>query len=61
VLIPAGDVEAFAAEFGRLIQNPEALRIMGENGRAYVHKNHSVDAWLDALLEIYTGLTVRPS
>lgn len=60
-LVPPGDVEAFAREFSRLLENPEALRALGEKGRAYVHEHHSVDAWLDALLEIYTSLTGKPS
>jgi glycosyltransferase involved in cell wall biosynthesis len=57
VLVPPGDVQAFAGEFLRLLENPGALGALGDKGRAYVHKNHSVDAWLDALLEIYTSLT----
>jgi len=57
VLVPPGDMETFAREFSNLLEDPEARRILGEKGRAYVDKYHSVDAWLDALLEIYTSLT----
>ncbi|MGZ9166334.1 MAG: glycosyltransferase [Anaerolineales bacterium] len=60
-LVPPGDVETFASEFSRLLENPESLAALGEKGRAYVQEHHSVDAWLDALLEIYTSLTGKPS
>lgn len=60
VLVPPGDVRAFANEFSRLLENPDALGALGEKGRAYVQEHHSVNAWLDALLEIYTSLTGKP-
>lgn len=60
-LVPPGDIESFASEFSSLLENPEARRTLGEKGRAYVHEHHSVDAWLDALLEIYSSLTGKSS
>jgi glycosyltransferase involved in cell wall biosynthesis len=60
-LVPPGDTQAFAGEFSRLLYSPGACQALGQNGRAYVQKYHSVDAWLDALLEIYTSLAGKPS
>ena len=57
VLVPPGDIEAFAREFSHLLEDPEELRALGEKGRAYVEKYHSVEAWVDATLEIYNSLT----
>jgi glycosyltransferase involved in cell wall biosynthesis len=61
VLVPPGDIEAFATEFSHLLGNAEALKVLGERGRAYVEENYSVDIWLDALLEVYTSLMGKSS
>ncbi len=56
MLVPSGDVEAFARGFSSLLEDPGMLKSLGEKGRAYVEEHYSVDAWLDALLQIYTEL-----
>ena len=57
VLVPPGDIETFAREFSHLLEDPEELKTLGEKGRAYVEKHHSVEAWVGATLEIYNSLT----
>jgi glycosyltransferase involved in cell wall biosynthesis len=57
VCVPPRDVEAFAREFSLLLDRPEARKALGENARAYVEEYHSVNAWLNALLDIYASTT----
>ncbi len=57
VLVPADDMSSFATEFSRLLDQPDKLKELGRRGQAYVEEYHSVGAWVDALVEMYTGLT----
>ena len=60
VLVPPDDPSSFARELSRLLDHPEELKLLGRRGQAYVEKCHSVDGWVDELVEIYTSLTGKP-
>lgn len=60
VLVPPGDMESLARQFSYLLEDPHARKELGEKGRAYVEKYHSVEAWVDALLRLYTSLMGKP-
>lgn len=61
VLVPPGDTVILARELSRLLEDHETRRVLGEKGRAYVQQYHSVQAWVDALLEVYTNVMSKPS
>jgi glycosyltransferase involved in cell wall biosynthesis len=56
VLVPPHDTESFARQFSYLLEDAETRRALGEQGRAYVEKYHSVEAWVDTLQQLYTNL-----
>lgn len=60
VLVPPGDIEALAREFSGLLEDSDARKALGEKGRAYVEKYHSVESWVDALSQLYVSLTGKP-
>lgn len=56
VLVPSGDVEAFAAAVRRLLADAEARRRLGEAGRRFAASRFSLDRLLSDLDAVYREL-----
>jgi len=59
MLVPPGDTGALAAALGRLIEDSELRRRMGERGREVVEAGFSEDQVVAATLEVYRALLAR--
>lgn len=55
-VVPFGDVMALSKAIGRLIDNPDEARLMGQIGRDKVFNDHTWDKKLVAISEIYSKL-----
>ena len=53
ILVPPAKPDELAGAVIRLLDDPALCRKMGEAGRVYALKNHSLQAWMDRLLEIF--------
>lgn len=53
LLVPPRDPAALAAAIGRLLDDPELRRRLGEAGRAKVERSFSVDAMVEGNLAVY--------
>jgi glycosyltransferase involved in cell wall biosynthesis len=56
VLVPSGDLEAFADRLEELAHSPERRRTLGEAGRRHVVARYSVDRLVDDIDELYRSL-----
>jgi glycosyltransferase involved in cell wall biosynthesis len=56
VLVPAGDLKAFADRLEELARSPERRRTLGEAGRRHVLARYSVDRLVDDVDELYRSL-----
>lgn len=59
VLVPARDAPALAAALRRLIQDPALRASMGQAGRALAERRYSLDAVVDAHMQVYAQLQAR--
>jgi len=55
-LYPVGDVEALAESLDKLLGDPQAARLMGQNGKAQAGERYRPEAMTDRYLELYRAL-----
>ena len=61
LLVPKGDAVALAAAIGRLLDDPELARRMGEAGRRHVLARFSWKKHADEMINVYESvLGARP-
>jgi L-malate glycosyltransferase len=53
ILVSPGKPDELAGAIIRVLDDPALGRKMGEAGRVYALKNHSLQAWMDRLVEIF--------
>jgi glycosyltransferase involved in cell wall biosynthesis len=46
------EIEDIGAHFERFLQEPEVYREIGQNGRAYVNEHHTIDAYVNGLMQL---------
>lgn len=56
IVVPPGDSEALAAALNRVIDDPRLRQRLGEAGRAKVETDHSEEAWLKQMRDLYREL-----
>lgn len=52
-LFPAGDAEALAALLRLAVQDGKKCEAVGKSAREYVLKNHSLEVWVEKVMEVY--------
>ena len=55
-IVDTGDLEALTTALDGLLDDPEALRAMGERARAHVVEKHSIEAEVAAIHGVYDSL-----
>lgn len=59
VLVPLGDSTALAKAILFLFNNPEKAKSMGDAGRKYIQKKHSIDRMVSAYINLYQDLSIQ--
>jgi hypothetical protein len=49
------EIEDIRAHLERFLREPEVYRDIGRNGRAYVNEHHTIDAYVDGLIQLVTA------
>lgn len=52
-LFEAGNAKELAEIMEYIVHNPDTVKKIGENARNHVMENHSIDIWLEKVLEVY--------
>jgi glycosyltransferase involved in cell wall biosynthesis len=59
LVVPPGDVDAFAAALERLLEERELAARLGANARATVQRHHSVERMVERTLAVYASAVRR--
>ncbi|MBI3243734.1 MAG: glycosyltransferase [Chloroflexi bacterium] len=61
LIVPPREPATLAATICALLANPAQMRSLGQAAQTYVAQKHSLNAWMDQLLALYTSVYISTS